>query len=1045
MRTARITRATMTVALAVSMIAGSSAPAEALDLGPSATYLVRVTPTAKAAVEAAIGKIGGNVESRYNYVFDGFKIKLPVIAYAVLSKIPNVLSIEPDRPMVSLSPEYAESPTPSWGLDRIDQRTAVGSGTSYTSSFGYKSSGRGATIYVADTGISAHADIAGRLSTSGYSGFADGNGTSDCNGHGTHVATTAAGTQYGVAKNATVVPIRILNCSGSGAVSGVIAGLDWILSPLNPNPKTAAVVNMSIGGPASTSLNTAIERLTNAGIAVVVAAGNANVDACTTSPASAATAITVGATERIDSKASYSNWGSCIDINAPGSSITAGWFDSPTSARTISGTSMATPHVAGAAAVFYGLNPNASVAQLTQYLDTQSTLGAISGLPVGTANKLLYVSPTDGAAPLALPTAALRSVTGVTHNAAAVAYDINPGGDDTTLKLQYSTSAAMSNALTVDWGTVTGYDATSMTANLSGLTPSTRYYVQVVGTNSKGTASSDVSSFVTNPPPVIAPTVSGLLASDVTAYSATLTGMVSAGNAIAQVRFMYTTNAAFASGITTIAASPASLSGNLAASVSVPLSFLTGGTTYYVKLAATNSSATTVSDVYSFKTPVAPGLAPSVVTNKTLPSPMSTNAKFTGTVHPQSQTTTVKFVYGTVSGLTSGTTTITLADPITGASATPVTAIVPSLTPGKGYYYRFDAANASGLTRGNVEYSIVQPVAPTVKSVYGNNQTTISAKFNAVANAGGSNTRWVFEYTTDPDFKTGITSIQATPFAVTGATDTTVTATPTNLVADTWYYFRARVDSYTGPSTGVPIYGPIARIQTLRPTLVVSPSPSPTPTASPTPTTSPTPTPTPTNSALAQTITFGPIADREFGAGISLTATASSKLAVVYASATPSVCQILDLGAGNFAVQTATTLPDVDTAKCTVFASQPGNATYAAAAAVSQSFTWRRAAMRIWTGTFAPKLGVQSTLNAWLALVDAKLMSGLVSLNSQIAVTSMTPTICRVDSSMLLSATNPYTTSKVTGLAKGTCTLSLSYGATKRRAPVSINVSGTVA
>ena len=175
------------------------------------------------------------------------------------------------------------------------------------------------------------------------------------------MASTAAGTTYGVAKNAKLVSVRILNCAGSGSYSGVIAGMDWILSPENPNPKTSAVLNLSIGGNKSNAVNSAIARLTNAGVVVVAAAGNDYGDACTKSPASAPSAITVGSTTIADAKSGFSNSGVCVDISAPGSSITGAWIGTTTATNTISGTSMATPHVTGAAAVYLGLKPGASV------------------------------------------------------------------------------------------------------------------------------------------------------------------------------------------------------------------------------------------------------------------------------------------------------------------------------------------------------------------------------------------------------------------------------------------------------------------------------------------------------------------------------------------------------------------------------------------------------------------------------------------------------------------------------------------------------------
>ena len=277
--------------LTIFSLSATMAPTSAIDFGAKAKYIISVSPSAKVAIEATIKKNGWKIDKKYSYVFDGYTVELPKLVAGLLSKIPNVLTVEEDRQIFGLAIQSTQSPTPAWGLDRVDQREKVGLPGS-TSAYGYRSAGAGATIYIGDTGIYPHDDLAGRISTSGYSSINDGNGTVDCNGHGTHVAATAAGTKYGLAKNARVVPVRLLSCEGSGQYSGVIAALDWILSPENPNPKTQAVLNLSIGGPGSASLNTAILRLTNAGITVVAAAGNESTDACTRSPAGAPSAIT---------------------------------------------------------------------------------------------------------------------------------------------------------------------------------------------------------------------------------------------------------------------------------------------------------------------------------------------------------------------------------------------------------------------------------------------------------------------------------------------------------------------------------------------------------------------------------------------------------------------------------------------------------------------------------------------------------------------------------------------------------------------------------
>ena len=198
------------VAFTTLSLNASAVPTNALDLGAKGQYIITINPAARASVEAAIGKSGWKIQNKYQYAFDGFTVELPKIAATLLSRIPNVLSIEEDKPVVLLADPTWQSPTPSWGLDRVDQRQKVGLAGS-VSSYGYSSAGRGATIYIGDTGIYPHNDLAGRIASVGYSAISDGNGTIDCNGHGTHVAATAAGTKYGVAKNARVVPVRILS------------------------------------------------------------------------------------------------------------------------------------------------------------------------------------------------------------------------------------------------------------------------------------------------------------------------------------------------------------------------------------------------------------------------------------------------------------------------------------------------------------------------------------------------------------------------------------------------------------------------------------------------------------------------------------------------------------------------------------------------------------------------------------------------------------------------------------------------------------------
>ena len=326
----------------------------------------------------------GKVLQSYDTVLKGFAIYLPDTAGAAfieaMKKNPHVLSVESDT-IVNI--DATTQSNPDWGLDRIDQKALP-----LNSTYSYLQTGSGTTAYIVDTGIlSSHQEFSGRV-LSGYTAISDGNGTTDCNGHGTHVAGTVGGTTSGVAKNVNLVPIRILGCDGSGASSNVIAGLDWILK----NGKKPAVVNISLGGATSSSLDSAVENLYNNGYVMVVAAGNSNTDACTSSPARVSKAITVAATDNTDTRASYSNYGSCVDIFAPGSQINSSWIGSNTATKILNGTSMATPHVAGVVAEMLQSTPTASPQTISTNLLNQASSNVVKN-PSGSPNRLLYKSP----------------------------------------------------------------------------------------------------------------------------------------------------------------------------------------------------------------------------------------------------------------------------------------------------------------------------------------------------------------------------------------------------------------------------------------------------------------------------------------------------------------------------------------------------------------------------------------------------------------------------------------------------------------------------
>ncbi len=335
-----------------------------------------VTDVDGEAVKIAM-RHGGKIKHTYKAALKGMALELTDDEVSALRAEPSVAYVEQDQTMSTMTVQSGAT----WGIDRIDQRARPLSGT-----YAYNADGTGVTVYIIDTGINfGHVEYAGRAST-GVDEVTSGGTAADCNGHGSHVAGTVGGTTYGVAKNVKLVAVRVLDCAGSGSNTGVIAGIDWVTA----NHVSPAAANMSLGGGFSSALNTAVQNSIASGVTYAIAAGNSTADACNSSPASAASAITVGATDINDAFATFSNYGTCVDLNAPGVNITSSWMGSTTATNTISGTSMATPHVAGAAALYLQVNRTATAQQVRDALVGNGTNGVITSIRTGTPNVLLY-------------------------------------------------------------------------------------------------------------------------------------------------------------------------------------------------------------------------------------------------------------------------------------------------------------------------------------------------------------------------------------------------------------------------------------------------------------------------------------------------------------------------------------------------------------------------------------------------------------------------------------------------------------------------------
>ena len=729
-------------------------------------YIVRFNSTVASGVAAANVSMG--VRAFFGSALNGFVADLSQADINELRTNPNVVSIEPDR-VIGLADVQQNA---TWGLDRIDQR-----GMPYDGNYNFTATGAGVTAYVIDSGInSSNTEFTGRI-LNGFTAINDGRGTEDCLGHGTHVSGTIGGTVYGVAKQVRIVPVRVFDCAGSSTTSIVVAGIDWMIN--NHAAGAPAVANMSLGGVANSTMNTAVAKAVNDGVTMVVAAGNDNGDACLKSPASEPTAITVGATTSSDARASFSNWGACVDVFAPGSSIRSAYIGSSTATATMSGTSMATPHVAGVAALYLQNNTTATPAAVATAILGAATRNVVTNAGTGSPTSLIY-SASFAAAPPSVPAAPTGLKVSSAGNKSVSLSWTAPGDNGGAAITDYLVDYQSGTSAT--WTTFTDSLSTATAATVSGLANGTTYNFRVRAVNAigSGTPSSAVSGTPVAPGKPSAPR-SLTVTSGRLALSLSWTAPLSNGGAAIEDYVIETSINGGLSWSTYV--------DTLSTATNATLTGLVAGTAYSVRVSAVNGGGTGDASNVVVATPLSynPPSAPRSVTA----SAQLLSSYVTWSVPADNGGSAVTGYI--VDWSTDGNTWLGNVRLSAGAASTTLT----GMAGGVATTVRVRATNAYGT--GTAATVTVTPIAPTVPGApsaptINVGYNTASVYWSVPANNGGSAiTGYHVEWSTDNGATWTRSALQSS---------TTRSLALTSLSGGTAHLFRVRAVNAVG--LGIP-------------------------------------------------------------------------------------------------------------------------------------------------------------------------------------------------------------------------------------------------